>query len=59
MKASSQARSLALKNEAAQVADKLDGKSFTVLRQASEAGQLVRLGVAAGLVGLLVAGGFT
>ncbi|HXQ84184.1 MAG TPA: 50S ribosomal protein L9 [Xanthobacteraceae bacterium] len=40
MKSELQARSLGLKTEAAQVADKLDGKSFTVLRQASEAGQL-------------------
>ena len=40
MKSELQARSLSLKTEAAQVADKLDGKSFTVLRQASEAGQL-------------------
>src|ERR1700691_2272759 len=35
-----EARSLTLKTEAAQVAGKLDGKSFTVLRQASESGQL-------------------
>jgi len=35
-----QARSLTLKTEASQVAGKLDGKSFTVLRQASESGQL-------------------
>jgi large subunit ribosomal protein L9 len=40
MKSELQARSLTLKTEAAQVAQKLDGKSFTVLRQASEAGQL-------------------
>jgi len=40
MKSELQARSLALKSEAGQVADKLDGKSFTVLRQAAEAGQL-------------------
>ena len=40
MKDELQARSLALKSEAGQVADKLNGKSFTVLRQASEAGQL-------------------
>jgi large subunit ribosomal protein L9 len=35
-----QARSASLKTEASQVAGKLDGRSFTVLRQASEAGQL-------------------
>jgi len=40
MKSELQARSLTLKTEAAGVADKLNGKSFTVLRQASEAGQL-------------------
>jgi len=40
MKSDLEARSLVLKNEASQVADKLNGKSFTVLRQASEAGQL-------------------
>src|ERR1700692_3786846 len=37
MKSDLEARSLSLKSEAGQVADKLDGKSFTVLRQASEA----------------------
>src|SRR3984885_13048626 len=40
MKGDLQARSLTLKTEASQVAGKLDGKSFTVLRQASESGQL-------------------
>ncbi len=40
MKSELQARSQALKGEAAGVADKINGKSFTVLRQASEAGQL-------------------
>ena len=40
MKSELQARSLALKGEAAGVAEQLDGKSFTVLRQASESGQL-------------------
>ena len=35
-----QARSQALKSEAAGIAGKINGKSFTVLRQASEAGQL-------------------
>jgi len=36
MKSELQARSLSLKSDADQVAAKLDGKSFTVLRQASE-----------------------
>jgi len=40
MKSELQARSLALKGEAAGVAGQLNGKSFTVLRQASESGQL-------------------
>ena len=40
MKSELQARSAAQKTEAAGVADQLNGKSFTVLRQASEAGQL-------------------
>jgi large subunit ribosomal protein L9 len=40
MKSDLQARSLALKGDASQIAEKLDGKSFTVLRQASESGQL-------------------
>ena len=40
MKSELQVRSQALKGEAAGVADKINGKSFTVLRQASEAGQL-------------------
>ncbi|MFZ3358584.1 MAG: 50S ribosomal protein L9 [Xanthobacteraceae bacterium] len=40
MKGDLEARSLTLKSEAAQVAQKLDGKTFTVIRQASEAGQL-------------------
>ncbi|HEX3938744.1 MAG TPA: 50S ribosomal protein L9 [Xanthobacteraceae bacterium] len=40
MKSDLEARSLALKSEASQVGTKLDGKSFTVLRQASETGQL-------------------
>jgi large subunit ribosomal protein L9 len=40
MKSDLQARSQSLKTEAAKTADKLDGKSFTVLRQASETGQL-------------------
>jgi large subunit ribosomal protein L9 len=40
MKTDLQARSAVLKGEASQVAEKLDGKSFTVLRQASESGHL-------------------
>ena len=40
MKSELQVRSQTLKTEAVGIADKLNGKSFTVLRQASEAGQL-------------------
>ena len=58
MKSELQARSLALKSEAGQVAGKIDGKSFTVLRQASEAGQLFGSVSPRDLVGLLVAAGF-
>ncbi|HEX9237807.1 MAG TPA: 50S ribosomal protein L9, partial [Xanthobacteraceae bacterium] len=53
MKSELEARSLTLKSEAAQVADKLDGKSFTVLRQASESGQLFGSVSPRDLVGLL------
>ena len=40
MKGDLQVRSAGLKTEASGVADKLNGRSFTVLRQASEAGNL-------------------
>jgi large subunit ribosomal protein L9 len=40
MKSELEARSLAAKTDAAGVAEHLNGKSFTILRQASEAGQL-------------------
>jgi large subunit ribosomal protein L9 len=40
MKGELEARSLSFKSEAEQVAGKLGGKSFTILRQASESGQL-------------------
>ena len=58
MKSDLQARSLALKSEAGQVAEKIDGKSFTVLRQASEAGQLFGSVSPRDLIGLLVTAGF-
>src|SRR6516162_4240271 len=53
-----EARSLTLKSEADQVARKLDGKSFTVLRQASESGQLFGSVSPRDLVALLGEGGF-
>jgi large subunit ribosomal protein L9 len=40
MKTDLQARNLEMKGEAGKLAGKLDGKSYVVLRQASEAGQL-------------------
>jgi large subunit ribosomal protein L9 len=58
MKSELEARSLTLKTEADQVAGKLDGKSFTVLRQASEAGQLFGSVSPRDLVALLADGGF-
>ncbi len=58
MKSELEARSLTLKTEADQVAGKLDGKSFTVLRQASESGQLFGSVSPRDLVALLGDGGF-
>lgn len=59
MKIELEARSLKLKGEAAQVAEKLNGKSFTVLRQASEAGQLFGSVSPRDLVSLMAAGGLS
>lgn len=59
MKSELEARSLSLKTEAAQVADKIDGKSFTVLRQASEAGQLFGSVSPRDLVALIGSAGFS
>jgi large subunit ribosomal protein L9 len=58
MKADLQARSAALKAEAGQVAGKIDGKSFTVLRQASESGQLFGSVSPRDIVALVSASGF-
>jgi large subunit ribosomal protein L9 len=58
MKGELEARSLTLKAEASQVADKLDGKSFTVLRQASEAGHLFGSVSPRDIVGLIGGAGF-
>jgi len=58
MKTELEARSLTLKSEAGQVAAKIDGKSFTVLRQASESGQLFGSVSPRDLIGLLATGGF-
>jgi len=59
IKSELEARSLVLKGEAGQIAARLDGKSFTVLRQASEAGQLFGSVSARDLVGLIEAAGFS
>jgi large subunit ribosomal protein L9 len=58
MKADLQARSAAAKADASQVADKIDGKSFTVLRQASESGQLFGSVSPRDIVALVDASGF-
>ncbi len=58
MKSELQARSQALKSDASQIAEKLDGKIFTVLRQASESGQLFGSVSPRDLVGLLTAAGY-
>ncbi len=58
MKSELEARSLTLKTEADQVAGKLDGKIFTVLRQASESGQLFGSVSPRDLVTLLGESGF-
>ncbi len=58
MKAELQARSLAMKTEAAGIAERLNGKSFTVLRQASEAGQLFGSVSPRDLVRLITEAGF-
>jgi len=59
MKSDLQARSLTLKTEASGVAEKLNGKSFTVLRQASESGQLFGSVSPRDLVHLITEAGFT
>jgi large subunit ribosomal protein L9 len=59
MKSELQARSETLKSEAAGVAGKLNGKSFTVLRQASEAGQLFGSVSPRDLVRLITEAGYT
>jgi len=59
MKSDLQARSQALKTEAGGIAAKINGKSFTVLRQASEAGQLFGSVSPRDLVRLITEGGYT
>ena len=58
MKADLQAKNLASKGEADKVGSKLDGKSFPVLRQASETGQLYGSVSPRDLAALLTENGF-
>jgi large subunit ribosomal protein L9 len=58
MKVDLQAKNLATKAEAEKVSSKLDGKSFPVLRQASETGQLYGSVTPRDLADLLNANGF-
>ena len=58
MKSDLVARSASLKGEASSVAEKLNGQTFTVLRQASESGQLFGSVSPRDLVGLISQAGF-
>jgi len=58
MKAELEARNLERKSEAQQVAGRLDGQSFAVLRQAAESGQLYGSVSARDLVAILGEAGF-
>jgi len=59
MKVELEARNLELKGEAEKVAAKLDGQSFTVLRQASETGQLYGSVSTRDVAAILSDGGFS
>ena len=59
MKVQLEARNLEMKTEAEKISGKLNGKSFIVLRQASESGQLFGSVSARDIATLLVDGGFT
>jgi large subunit ribosomal protein L9 len=59
MKAHLETRNLELKGDAEKVSAKLDGKSFIVIRQASETGQLYGSVSPRDIVGILETGGFT
>src|SRR5580658_5528869 len=58
MKRELQARSTTLKTEATGIADKINGRNFTVLRQASETGQLFGSVSPRDLVSLIAEAGF-
>jgi large subunit ribosomal protein L9 len=59
MKVDLEARNLEQRGEAEKVAEKLNGQSFTVLRQAAEGGQLYGSVTPRDLVGLITEKGFT
>ena len=59
MKIDLEARNLQQRGEAEKVAERLNGQSFTVLRQAAEGGQLYGSVTPRDLVGLIVEKGFT
>jgi large subunit ribosomal protein L9 len=59
MKTRLEATNLKLKGDAEKIASKLDGKSFVVLRQASDVGQLFGSVTARDIAMLLTDGGFT
>jgi large subunit ribosomal protein L9 len=59
MKVQLEARNLELKSEADKIAGKLNGKSFQVLRQASETGQLFGSVSARDIASMLVDGGYS
>jgi large subunit ribosomal protein L9 len=59
MKVDLEARNLEQRGEAEKIAEKLNGQSFTVLRQAAEGGQLYGSVTPRDLVGLITEKGFT
>jgi large subunit ribosomal protein L9 len=59
MKIDLEARNLQQRGEAEKIGERLDGQSFTVLRQAAEGGQLYGSVTPRDLVGLIVDRGFT
>jgi large subunit ribosomal protein L9 len=58
MKGDLETRSLAAKSEAGEIAEKLNGKNFTIVRQAAESGQLFGSVSPRDLVGLLATSGY-
>jgi large subunit ribosomal protein L9 len=58
-KAQLEARNLELKSEAASIAEKLDGQSFIIIRQAGETGQLYGSVSTRDVAEIITAGGFS